>query len=245
VDVLIVAESPFTHQEVLDALNGANAGTYYWPLSRSRRVHLYTRLAVGSVVDRLNDPADGRLTIRQLNTPKGTTLLLAMTHFQSQVHWGPTEQALQAVNVAAQIVHEEDRANHRRTLLVGDLNMNPFDPGLIQAHALNAVMTRELARQEERTVAGRPYRFFYNPMWGQFGDRTPGPAGTHFHAGHPGTTFWHLIDQVLLRPALMDALADLLVLDVVAGVSLLTPQGRPRTSDSSDHLPLLFRLDVQ
>jgi endonuclease/exonuclease/phosphatase family metal-dependent hydrolase len=244
VDVLIVAESPFAHQEVLNALNGANAGTYHWPPSRSRRVHLYTRLAAGSVVDRFNDPADGRLTIRKVQSGTGQEFLLAATHFQSQLYWSPVEQALQATRLAEDLRITEDQETHQRLVLVGDLNMNPFDPGLTGAHALNAVMSRDLTFEGTRTVAREEYRYFYNPMWGCFGDRTPGPPGTHYHRGGPTSTHWHLLDQVLLRPALMDALSELRILDAIGSTSLLTAQGRPQVADGSDHLPLLFRLDV-
>ncbi len=134
---------------------------------------------------------------------------------------------------------------HQRTVLVGDLNMNPFDLGMVGAQALNAVMTRDLARSEGRVVAGRSYRFFYNPMWGCFGDRTPGPAGTFFYsASNPRSYYWHLFDQVLLRPALMDALVELRILEDDGQESLLTDRRRPRSSEASDHLPVLFRLDL-
>jgi len=123
--------------------------------------------------------------------------------------------------------------------------MNPFDVGVVGAHALNAVMTRELARKEKRTVASQPYRLFYNPMWGHFGDRTPGPPGTYFYAAStPGNYYWNVFDQVLLRPQLMDDLVELRILDTDGCTSLVTPKGYPRSAETSDHLPVLFRLNL-
>jgi len=58
------------------------------------------------------------------------------------------------------------------------------------------------------------------------------------------TYFWNIFDQVLLRPALMNSLDELRVLDRVDGTPLLLPQGVPDRSTGSDHLPLLFRLDL-
>lgn len=58
--------------------------------------------------------------------------------------------------------------------------MNPFDEGVVKAAGLHAMMTKATANERFRTVQGREYPFFYNPMWGFFGDRTDGPAGT-FH----------------------------------------------------------------
>ncbi len=81
-------------------------------------------------------------------------------------------------------------------------------------------------------------------MWGLFGDRTPGPAGTYYHAASGLSHYWHMFDQVLLRPDLMDSLAEVRILDSDGQESLLTDAGNPRSSTASDHLPLLVRLNV-
>ncbi len=123
--------------------------------------------------------------------------------------------------------------------------MDPFDDGVVAANGLHAVMTKALARTMSRTVQGREYRFFYNPMWAFFGDGTPGPAGTHFYQQAAHTTrFWHIVDQVLVRPELVDDLLDVAILDD-AGHSLLNQAGRLNEEVGSDHLPLLFRLRVE
>jgi hypothetical protein len=245
VDVLLLAESGFAPAEMVKALNIENMGTYCYPESNSSRIQLFSRLSDTAVVDQFNDSSDGRLTIRRLTTASGTVLLLAALHFQSRMVWDAEDQALQATVLRRDIADTEDLVGHQRTVLVGDFNMNPFDSGVIGAQALNAVMTRELARSEERTVAGRPYRFFYNPMWACFGDRTPGPPGTYFHSSSsPRSYYWHVFDQVLLRPELMDALTELRILEGDGHESLLTGRGRPRSDEASDHLPLMFRLSL-
>lgn len=245
VDVFLFAESAFDPAEVVAALNQAKAGSFHHPPSNSRRIQLITRLSRGAVVDQFNDSADGRLTIRRVTTSNRTELLLAATHFQSQLAWSKEEQALHTTGLQQAITKTEDDVGHQHTILVGDLNMNPFDLGLVGAHALNAVMDRRLARPEGRSVAGRTYRYFYNPMWGHFGDRTPGPSGTFYRGpASPGDPQWHLFDQVLLRPALMDRLAHVEIIEHDGKVSLLTNHGRPRKAQASDHLPLFFRLDL-
>jgi hypothetical protein len=245
IDVLLLAESGFGSAEVVHTLNETNVGAFCYPDSNSRRVQLFTRLPEAAVIDQFNDSSDGRLTIRRLTTASNNEILLAALHFQSRMAWTVAEQALQATVLQQDLARTEDDVGHQRTLLVGDLNMNPFDLGVVGAQALNAVMTRDLARREARLVAGRAYRFFYNPMWGCFGDRTPGPPGTYFYsAAEPGGYAWNLFDQVLLRPGLMDSLTELRILDRDGRESLLTARGRPRSSEVSDHLPLLVRLEL-
>jgi hypothetical protein len=81
-------------------------------------------------------------------------------------------------------------------------------------------------------------------MWGCFGDRTPGPAGSYYYNDSaPLVYFWNIFDQVLLRPELMESLKELKILDSDGEQLLVNERGRPNASELSDHLPLLFRLD--
>src|SRR5262249_17294931 len=134
----------------------------------------------------------------------------------------------------------EASVGHDRTFLVGDLNMNPFEPGLVSAQGLNAVMTREIAFCGSRTVSGERYPFLYNPVWGCFGDATheahpPGtekhrPAGTcYFPAAESFWYYWNVFDQVLVRPALVPLFRtqDVQVLTTDGTSSLITPKGLP------------------
>ena len=116
---------------------------------------------------------------------------------------------------------------------------------MVGAPAFHGMMAKALAERGEREVAGRSYRFFYNPMWGIFGDRTAGPAGTYYlSSAKPVNYYWNVYDQVLLRPELMDSLEDLRILVSDGAESLLTNRGLPNDNRGSDHLPLLFRLNT-
>ncbi len=171
--------------------------------------------------------------------------MLAVVHFPSRVNYEENDQTLEATVLAEDLGRAERDTGIPRTILVGDLNMNPFHPGVSGAQALHAVMTKQLAERGERTVRGRSYRFFYNPMWGHFGDRTTGPPGTyHWPASNPLNYYWNIYDQVLLRPELMHSLRDLRILDSDGIESLVTQSGTPKKSNGSDHLPLFFQLEL-
>lgn len=114
---------------------------------------------------------------------------------------------------------------------------------MVAAAGLNAVMDRSIAARSERTVDGRRYPFFYNPMWSLMGDGPPGPPGTFYRdRGDQVTYFWNTLDQVLIRPELLSCFRteDLQVPTTDGARDLLVPS-RLR---AGDHLPLLFRLDV-
>ncbi len=243
VDLFLFVEPAFPAAELAMWLSRSGGGSYQDAPSATDRIQILSRLPRSVLINQF-DSVDERMTMRRILLAEDE-MLLAVMHFHSQRDWTPAAQAQQATTSAADIRAMEDEAGHRRTVLVGDLNMNPFEHGLVGALALNAVMTRQVAQAGERQVSGRRYRFFYNPMWGLFGDRTPGPSGTFYRAGgDPQTYYWHMFDQVLLRPELMNSLKELRILDTDGEQPLLTPVGHPRTATASDHLPLLVRLDL-
>ena len=53
-----------------------------------------------------------------------------------------------------------------------------------------------------------------------------------------------MYDQVLLRPELMNTLRDLRILTSDGVEPLVTPNGTPKKSNASDHLPLFFQLEL-
>jgi hypothetical protein len=173
VDVIVLAECAVEPDDTLAALNTGRKRRYSFPMSNEEgKLHLFARLPRTAVVERFTSPS-GSVSIRRLTIDP--RILLAIVHFPSRVNWDESDQTQEATILAADILREEKREGHQRTILVGDLNMNPFHPGIAGSAALHGVMTRDLARREERIVLGRAYRFFYNPMWGFFGDRTTGP----------------------------------------------------------------------
>ncbi|WP_211204018.1 hypothetical protein [Chloroherpeton thalassium] len=110
------------------------------------------------------------------------------------------------------------------------------------------MMTRKLVEKEKRIVQGKTYPYFYNPMWGHFGESLPTPSGTHYHARSEQVVFfWNMYDQVLIRPALFPYFdsKDLLILTSDGKNSLLTSTGTPDIQNGSDHLPILFKLNIE
>ncbi|MFT3774801.1 MAG: hypothetical protein QM820_56350 [Minicystis sp.] len=236
-DIILLAES---------SLSIADIGTYLPNFSiptafGSPRIQILTRGNPADIVPLFDDPA-ARLTIRRFVSDSRQEVLIAAVHYYDKSNWSDSDQLAEVANLATDIINAESRVGHSRTILVGDLNMNPFDHAVVAAKGLHGVMTRSLARKRTRTVAGREYPFFFNPMWGLLGERADDPPGTHFYSQAVHVNyFWHTIDQVLVRPDLMDGLMDVRVLDRIGGKTLLTREGRPA---ASDHLPLYFRIDL-
>ena len=83
--------------------------------------------------------------------------------------------------------------------------------------------------------------------WNHFGDTGETPAGTFYYerAEHVNY-FWNMFDQVLLRPELLTQFRneDLNILTTDGVNSFLSERGTPDAEVASDHLPILFRLDL-
>lgn len=242
VDVLVLAECAVPPEALLEVLRAA--GFHPSPGRECKRIAIHARFA-GSLLEPVFETVGA--TVRRLCLPDKPEILLAAAHLPSKLRWSRESQAAECFVFAEELRRVEQEAGHTRTVLVGDLNLDPFEAGLVAASGLNAAMTRQLAGRGSRTVQGREYPFFYNPMWGLFGDGTPGPPGTYYYEGSEHVaTFWHIFDQVLVRPELMGLFRNdsLRVLDGYDGTSLVTDRGLPDKANASDHLPVLFELDL-
>jgi hypothetical protein len=169
----------------------------------------------------------------------GPQLLLAFAHLSSKFGMNEGSAYMLATRMRPSIEEAERAAGHTRTIIMGDLNMDPFDTGVISSEAFHATMSREIANRRERVVHGEPRQFFYNPMWNLLGDETRGPPGTYYRdKSEPNAYYWHMVDQVLLRPQVLGLIAaDAISILTAAGeLRLCDGRGRPHLSD---HFPIL------
>jgi exonuclease III len=246
IDLIALTECHIDPEQMLLKLNQNEPTLYaYAPNRVCRKIQLFTRFSpsYSSIIEE-----DERLIIRALQIPyTKLDILLAVIHFPSQMYLDENAQSVESPIYADLIRKAENQIGHQRTVLIGDFNMDPFDRGMVNANGFQAVMSRQVAQQRTRSVQKREYPFFYNPMWSLLGDATPGPPGTYYYnpSGH-ASYYWHTFDQVLLRPDLLDVFdnRDLYVLNTDGERPLLTKNGRPNQEESSDHLPILLKLNL-
>ncbi|MBM4034847.1 MAG: endonuclease/exonuclease/phosphatase family protein [Planctomycetes bacterium] len=242
VDVLLLAECEIPETRMLLALNSGPESEFFLSSTPEDCVAVYTRFPVTAVVAHDRQP---RYTIWRLGFSGRQEILLAAAHLPSSLYWRDSSQYAECIEFAGAIREAERKAGHSRTLVVGDLNVNPFDDGVVAASGLNAVMTTGLATRRTRTVQSREYPVFYNPMWRFFGDRGAQPSGTYFYQRSEHVCyFWNIFDQVLVRPDLICAFSDpaLRIVDSDGSTSLLNEAGYPDGDRFSDHLPITFAL---
>jgi exonuclease III len=246
VDVVILLEcvmSAATIQQHLHHRTGVPF--HYSPLSSINGGHLYTRFA-RALIAPLPRATTPRTAFRVLRTVKAGEVLLVITHAPSRWTSDFDDHGLFCDKLSRKIRRIENRQlHHDRSFVVGDLNANPFDPGIAAARGLHGVMTRQIATRRPRQIHKSRYKFFYNPMWSVFGDDTPGPPGTYYHhSSKAHHLFWHTFDQLLVRPQLLPFLSkrSVRVLDTIGSQALVVSDRMPKGPMRSDHLPIAFEL---
>lgn len=241
-DIVVLAEHGAESDATLGELRRQVDESFNEPQSATHRLQLFARGPALDLSEIFGD-AMGRVTIRVLRYQRAE-FLLAAAHLPSKWHWGREDQAAETGVLADEIRRVEESRGHRRTILFGDLNMNPFEDGVVQASGLHAMMTKAIVKAGSRIVQGREYPFFYNPMWGFLGDRIEGPPGTLYYRNSGHLSYdWNMFDQVLIRP---DALpwfqGDVEIVTKIGETQLADTDGRPNKEIGSDHFPIVFRL---
>ncbi|MGO8788727.1 MAG: endonuclease/exonuclease/phosphatase family protein [Terriglobia bacterium] len=244
VDVVILSEFVESPATLIEHLNSGGARDFQFAPGECDRIWIFTRFSSSFLKSKYEDDW---VSIRQLKLPARLEILLVAAHLPSKRFQNEHDQEHLSITVARTIMEQEKNVGHQRTVLVGDLNMNPFEKGVVNADGMNAVMSRQVASRKSRTVMRQAYPFFFNPMWAHFGDRQEDPPGTHYYNRSGQVNyFWNIFDQVMVRPELMDRFdsGTVRIPTKIGETSLLFEDGRPNKRDFSDHLPLLFEVEL-
>jgi hypothetical protein len=138
----------------------------------------------------------------------------------------------------------EDDIGIKKSVIIGDFNMNPFEKGMVSADGFHSIPCSKViqTKKGKRTIRDREHTMFYNPMWNLLGDIDNKP-GTYYHSSNSyNVYFWNILDQVIMRPDLIDYFDkySLKILTNTGEISLIDNNGKPKVSD---HLPITFRFN--
>lgn len=239
-DFIIIAECDIKKVTVLENLNSTSNDFYFYDLGKTTKIKIFGKYHPDFVKVVLD--IERRVAI-EINDPLFGKILLIALHYQSKNNWELDDQSAHVPSLNSFINTAEAISGLNKTIVVGDFNMNPFDAGMVQTTGLHAVMDRKIALKKSRIIEGIEYKFFYNPMWSFFGDDKK-EKGTFYKAlSKPIVYYWNILDQVLIRPELIDSF-DFEFLNIVISTGkndLLTTNGYIR-NDISDHLPIKFSI---
>ena len=246
IGVAMFAEFPCGEQQnLLTQLRKVNHSFRYMQSVKMMKVEVFTTLPPTELTTILDER---RFTVkRYVSRTLNKSFNLVLCHLISKVNDANAEanQAEETRFIVQAINDMEKAQGNSLTIVCGDMNMNPFEEGMVGSSCFNAVMDKTIAQNLDRTVNGRKYKMFYNPMWGLLGDNGRSVvSGTHFHNPYKHIQyFWNMYDQVLIRPEVIPYFSDryLKILTGTKSMSLLTVNHTMR-SVYSDHLPIKFTI---
>lgn len=240
-DFIILAEDRCNPAKRLLELN-ARRSDYHYSNTLCERIQFYSRYSSRFVRPKNESKY---YSFREINLPFHEPLLIASVHWKGLTWRSEASQNSSLVELARTIREEENRRHINHTIVVGDLNSDPFSSGMQAINGMHAVMSRTIARKGERTMS--PFGklpFFYNPTWSKFGDESYGPPGTYYRSSSEEICqYWHAFDQILIRPSLIDGLPKK-SLEVITSTGKFNLIGEGGAPHFSDHLPLSFTFNL-
>lgn len=191
---------------------------------------------------------DDQYTTTYLLKNYSKDLILIGVHLPSKLNLQDKELSMLNMRVVRKIEVAKYKYNINNIVVVGDFNMNPFEDIMVSAEGFHAIMCRETAKAGKRIVYHEDREYFYNPMWHLYGNANSQTLGTYYHNQGVITYVWHIFDQVLIKPSLIDNfdIKDLKIIHQIktSSVSLIEDNGRPDKNKYSDHLPIKFSLKL-
>lgn len=247
VDVLMLVE--FYPSEVKSSLSTLLLGSGLVRRNTAERFGLFSRLDYGMKrvpVSALGD----RVELWEWTSDSKTEARFALVHGLDRKHNDDGTRRVFFRRVA-DAVRQRETNSHRRSIVLGDFNANPFESAIHSSDGLHAIGIRRHGLSTSRLVrwGAEKEDFFYNPMWRKYGHIASMEAGmaTHYWQNNQaGEFFWHMLDQVVIRPEESGRFPEtqLNVVTNVGTVTLLAPDGSPDATVGSDHLPIVFHWNV-
>ncbi|MBA3974467.1 MAG: hypothetical protein C0504_09655 [Candidatus Solibacter sp.] len=245
VDVFLTAEFGGEGEQLLAQINTNGRSFDFLPSRRTAGLTLFSSTL--EFTARLLADLD-RVSVYELSAiGKSQPLLLFLVHLPSKLYRSPDDQTAIASVLASDIRRFELEHGHRRTMVIGDFNMNPFENGMIGAREIHGMGAGDVAGGISRTVRGEQYSFFFNPTWSLLANRQGSAQGTYYYPGSGYYEhFWHTFDQVLVRPEIQKSFRheSLRVITMAGTARLLDSRGMPDKMKASDHLPIRFDFDL-
>ena len=130
VDVLLLAECKTQQSDMSMSLNTPKRapGTYRELPHLDSRIRVFTRFSSNRF-----DPVfdDGHVRILHLRLPIGRPLLIVAAHLPSKLWSNAGDQSYRIRQLRQDIEAAEAKTGHKNTVVIGDLNANPFEDSLM------------------------------------------------------------------------------------------------------------------
>lgn len=124
VDIIVLAESTGSAGVLLTALNRDRSTFELCSGIICKSITIFANFQASFMATRSES---ARVSIRHVSLPARQDILLAAAHLPSKLHHSDDSLIFECANLARMIADEERAVGHKRTILLGDLNVNPFE----------------------------------------------------------------------------------------------------------------------
>src|SRR5260370_6127636 len=152
-DCVVLCECSIPPNKVVASVN-QRAADYQYAFGRCEHLMFFTKFEPRFIVPTFEN---ARISIRRLSLPARKDILIAAAHLPSKLYFSGDSLAHECFVLASYIDQEEEIVGHKRTVLLGDLNVNPFESGVVGTSGLHAVMSRSVATRVSRIVQDRKH----------------------------------------------------------------------------------------
>lgn len=166
--------------------------------------------------------------------------LLAAVHLEDRRNYEVADRIDTIKSLVADITVTEELFKCNNTIVIGDLNANPYDEELLSKYAFNAVLFKKIIEKNELTNPKTLKRKrFYNPIL-HYISETNEMYGSFYYDSEHMTPYWHCLDQVLVRKSLANTINHVEYLKKINKKDLL--KNTIPNEKISDHLPLFVNI---
>jgi exonuclease III len=247
IDIFILTECTVSISKIEEELNRAFPKKKYKGLIKGKnpKFKIFTRLDIKCIKNFDKSFGGPSWTINKITIRGLMDLSIIAVHFPSKMHWDDLSQSLEAVNLMSQIRRYELK-NGRNTLVIGDFNMNPYEPGMVSSLGMHGIKDANIVKKQSRIVQGKSYDYFYNPMWNFLGDESNVPGTFFYKKAIHHNVMWNTFDQILIRPNLLNfiKISDIEIISNIGVNKLIDSRTKQIKKEYSDHLPLLLTLNI-
>lgn len=193
-------------------------------------------------IEVLNCFEESRFTVALMKSSE-ICFIVAAAHLVDRRSSTDSEPRLIDIRAMMSVVHGyESKLSIKKTIIMGDMNANPYDKELLHPNAFNAMLFKGIVRNKStRTWRGSEYPFLYNPTIHWLSEE-PENYGSVYYSNDYTSPIWNCYDQALVSPPLMDSINSYSYLKKIGDEDLIA-KVRPN-SKISDHLPLLVDIEL-
>lgn len=171
-------------------------------------------------------------------------MILAAIHNHSKLHSSEEKQKDTLSSLHQDIKEQEMIHNTKNSIIIGDLNVNPFDSVCIAANSLFAIPYKSELKTPTAIRNGKTYEKFYNPSWKFLGNNELPYTSYRYDNGEFIDYYWNMFDQVIIRPCLIDAFdnENFKIITHTNNHELVLNE-KPNKNNYSDHLPIFCKFE--